>query len=117
MNLELLRVSRREKDLGLPGSPETLGHRSPVPSGPCAVDSARSHFPFLRSHQASVSLPLPHLLTASVASAESQDWAPKVQAEDSPLSFVSLPWGPRQCPLTWGSLPSASAIRISLFAF
>ena len=38
-HLGLLRVAGREGDLGAPGSPETLGHHSPVPSGPCAVDS------------------------------------------------------------------------------
>lgn len=59
--LELLWGDRREKDLGPPGSPETLGHGSLVPSGPCAVDSAHPHFPFRAVHQASVVLPLPRL--------------------------------------------------------
>ena len=70
------------------------------------------HFPFPPSPQASASLPLPHLLTARVTSAESQDWVPhpQVQTADSPLSFDWLSQGPTQHHLTWGSLPSAISI-------
>lgn len=103
-NLELLRRSRREKDLGPPGSPETLGHVAQCLLAPVLLTQPLRTSLFYPKHQASASLPLPRLFTAGVAGAESGLDA-KAQAEGPDLSSNFLSQGPSQCPLTWGLYP------------
>lgn len=95
---ELLRGSRREKDLGPPGSPETLGHAAQYLLGPVLLTQPPHTSLFYPTQQAGASLPLPRLSAARVAGAESQDWATKAQAEGSPLSSNPLSQGPSHCP-------------------